>query len=93
MDWGHPWSIVASVRYPTARRRMMVLGKSLLLPLLAAGSAAVDISVSSSGGNRTSNIQYGIMEEVFCLPTGPGWHNSYMNRKSTIAATAGFTLN
>ncbi|RJE25215.1 alpha-N-arabinofuranosidase A [Aspergillus sclerotialis] len=41
----------------------MVLPKLLLLPLLAAGSAAVDISVSSSGGNKTSNIQYGIMEE------------------------------
>ena len=42
----------------------MVLRKFLLLPLLAACSAAVDISVSSSGGNKTSNIQYGIMEEV-----------------------------
>lgn len=44
----------------------MVMRKFLsLLPLLAAGSAAVDISVASSGGNSTgNNLQYGIMEEV-----------------------------
>jgi alpha-N-arabinofuranosidase len=51
----------------------MVLRKLLLLPLLAACAAAVDISVASSGGNYTTNLQYGIMEEVFriqgqCIP-------------------------
>jgi alpha-N-arabinofuranosidase len=42
----------------------MLLSKSLLLPLLAACTAAVEISVASSGGNVTTNLQYGIMEEV-----------------------------
>ncbi|KAL4892521.1 glycoside hydrolase superfamily [Aspergillus ambiguus] len=41
----------------------MVFRKLFLLPLLAACSAAVDISVASSGGNFTTNLQYGIMEE------------------------------
>ncbi|KAI9037472.1 alpha-L-arabinofuranosidase A [Aspergillus affinis] len=37
--------------------------KCLLLPLLAACSAAVKITVAKSGGNVTSDLQYGIMEE------------------------------
>lgn len=41
----------------------MLLPKSILLPLLAACTAAVEISVASSGGNVTTNLQYGIMEE------------------------------
>ncbi|RHZ73114.1 hypothetical protein CDV55_108270 [Aspergillus turcosus] len=41
----------------------MLLSKSLLLPLLAACTAAVEISVASSGGNVTTNLQYGLMEE------------------------------
>ncbi|EAW14375.1 alpha-L-arabinofuranosidase A [Aspergillus clavatus NRRL 1] len=41
----------------------MVLPKLLLLPLLAACSAAVKISVASFGGNVTTGLQYGIMEE------------------------------
>lgn len=36
----------------------------LLLSLLAVGGAAVEISVAASGGNATSNLLYGIMEEV-----------------------------
>ncbi|KKK21748.1 alpha-L-arabinofuranosidase A [Aspergillus ochraceoroseus] len=34
-----------------------------LLPLLAVSCAAVQISVKSSGGNFTSSLEYGIMEE------------------------------
>ncbi|KAB8070547.1 glycoside hydrolase superfamily [Aspergillus leporis] len=41
----------------------MMLRKCFLLPLLAACGAAVEITVASSGGNATSGIQYGIMEE------------------------------
>lgn len=41
-----------------------MLRKRFLLPLLAACGAAVEISVASSGGNATSGLQYGIMEEV-----------------------------
>ncbi|GIJ98194.1 hypothetical protein Aspvir_000309 [Aspergillus viridinutans] len=41
----------------------MLLSNSLLLPLLAACTAAVEISVASSGGNVTTNLQYGLMEE------------------------------
>lgn len=37
----------------------------LLLPLLASYSAAVQITVAKSGGNATSGLQYGAMEEVF----------------------------
>ncbi|KAF7625141.1 putative vacuolar segregation protein [Aspergillus flavus] len=40
-----------------------MLRKRFLLPLLAACGAAVEISVASSGGNATSGLQYGIMEE------------------------------
>lgn len=48
-----------------------MLRKRFLLPLLAACSAAVEISVASSGGNATSGLQYGIMEEVGSpLPSG-----------------------
>lgn len=36
----------------------------LLVSLLAVCGAAVEISVASEGGNATSNLQYGIMEEV-----------------------------
>lgn len=37
----------------------------LLLPLLASYGAAVQITVAKSGGNATSGLQYGAMEEVF----------------------------
>ncbi|KAJ5555861.1 Glycoside hydrolase superfamily [Penicillium sp. DV-2018c] len=40
-----------------------MLGKYLLLPLLASYGAAVTISVAKSGGNATSGLQYGAMEE------------------------------
>ncbi|KAJ6134708.1 hypothetical protein N7523_001030 [Penicillium sp. IBT 18751x] len=40
-----------------------MLTEYLLLPLLATYSAAVQISVAKSGGNATSNLQYGVMEE------------------------------
>jgi hypothetical protein len=43
-----------------------MLRKYLLLPLLASYGAAVTISVAKSGGNATSGLQYGAMEEV-CL--------------------------
>lgn len=46
----------------------MVFRELFLLPLVAAGCAAVDISVASSGGNFTSPLQYGIMEEVITYP-------------------------
>jgi len=42
-----------------------MLREYLLLPLLASYSAAVQISVAKSGGNATTNLQYGAMEEVF----------------------------
>ena len=41
-----------------------MLHKYLLLPLLASYGAAVTISVAKSGGNATSGLQYGAMEEV-----------------------------
>ncbi|CAL5867144.1 uncharacterized protein PFLUO_LOCUS1356 [Penicillium psychrofluorescens] len=41
----------------------MVLAKHLLLSLLASCSAAYQISVAKSGGNATTNLQYGVMEE------------------------------
>jgi alpha-N-arabinofuranosidase len=41
-----------------------MLGQYLLLPLLASYGAAVTISVAKSGGNATSGLQYGAMEEV-----------------------------
>ncbi|GMF67847.1 unnamed protein product [Aspergillus oryzae] len=41
-----------------------MLREYFLLPLLAACGAAVEISVASSGGNATSGLQYGIMEEL-----------------------------
>ncbi|KAJ5125069.1 uncharacterized protein N7515_008894 [Penicillium bovifimosum] len=40
-----------------------MLRKYLLLPLLASYGAAVTISVAKSGGNVTTNLQYGAMEE------------------------------
>ncbi|KAJ5193570.1 hypothetical protein N7449_009712 [Penicillium cf. viridicatum] len=40
-----------------------MLHKYLLLPLLASYGAAVTISVAKSGGNATSGLQYGAMEE------------------------------
>ncbi|KAJ5953066.1 Glycoside hydrolase superfamily [Penicillium vulpinum] len=40
-----------------------MLYKYLLLPLLASYGAAVTISVAKSGGNATSGLQYGAMEE------------------------------
>ncbi|KAJ5085108.1 hypothetical protein N7532_009879 [Penicillium argentinense] len=40
-----------------------MLHRYLLLPLLASCSAAVTISVAKSGGNATTNLQYGAMEE------------------------------
>ncbi|KAJ5706720.1 hypothetical protein N7488_006521 [Penicillium malachiteum] len=40
-----------------------MLREYLLLPLLAAYSAAYTITVAKSGGNVTSNLQYGAMEE------------------------------
>ncbi|KAJ5223143.1 uncharacterized protein N7469_009383 [Penicillium citrinum] len=40
-----------------------MLQRYLLLPLLASCSAAVTISVAKSGGNATTNLQYGAMEE------------------------------
>jgi alpha-N-arabinofuranosidase len=43
-----------------------MLQKYILLPLLATCSAAVTISVAKSGGNATTNLQYGAMEEVNC---------------------------
>lgn len=51
----------------------MLLSKSLLLPLLAACTAAVEISVASSGGNVTTNLQYGLMEEVIPHRTPAPW--------------------
>jgi alpha-N-arabinofuranosidase len=42
-----------------------MLHKYLLLPLLASYGAAVTISVAKTGGNSTSGLQYGAMEEVF----------------------------
>lgn len=44
-----------------------MLQQYLLLPLLASCSAAVTISVAKSGGNATTNLQYGAMEEVSYL--------------------------
>ncbi|KAJ5698819.1 hypothetical protein N7462_000824 [Penicillium macrosclerotiorum] len=40
-----------------------MLREYLLLPLLASYAAAVQISVAKSGGNVTTNLQYGAMEE------------------------------
>ncbi|KAJ5999699.1 hypothetical protein N7481_000108 [Penicillium waksmanii] len=40
-----------------------MLQRYLLFPLLASCSAAVTISVAKSGGNATTNLQYGAMEE------------------------------
>ncbi|KAJ5307027.1 hypothetical protein N7508_006042 [Penicillium antarcticum] len=40
-----------------------MLGQYLILPLLASYGAAVTISVAKSGGNATSGLQYGAMEE------------------------------
>ncbi|KAI9935036.1 hypothetical protein ASPWEDRAFT_44615 [Aspergillus wentii DTO 134E9] len=40
-----------------------MIRKYLLTSFLAACTAAVEISVASSGGNTTSGLQYGIMEE------------------------------
>jgi hypothetical protein len=51
---------------------LMMLRKCFLLPLLAACGAAVEITVASSGGNATSGIQYGIMEEVGPSPEENG---------------------
>lgn len=42
-----------------------MLAEYLLLPLLASYAAAVQISVAKSGGNVTTNLQYGAMEEVW----------------------------
>jgi len=42
----------------------MVRAKHLLLPLLASCSGAYQISVAKSGGNVTTSLQYGVMEEV-----------------------------
>ena len=41
-----------------------MLREYLLLPLLASASAAYTISVAKSGGNATTNLQYGVMVEV-----------------------------
>jgi hypothetical protein len=43
-----------------------MLAEYLLLPLLASYASAVQISVAKSGGNVTTGLQYGAMEEV-CL--------------------------
>ncbi|KAF7716533.1 Non-reducing end alpha-L-arabinofuranosidase [Penicillium ucsense] len=40
-----------------------MLAQSLLLPLLASYATAVKVSVAGSGGNATTNLQYGAMEE------------------------------
>lgn len=41
-----------------------MLVQSLLLPVLASCVTAVRVSVAQSGGNVTTNLQYGAMEEV-----------------------------
>jgi alpha-N-arabinofuranosidase len=41
-----------------------MLAEYLLLPLLASYASAVQISVAKSGGNVTTGLQYGAMEEV-----------------------------
>lgn len=43
-----------------------MLAEYFLLPLLASYASAVQISVAKSGGNVTTGLQYGAMEEV-CL--------------------------
>lgn len=43
---------------------MAPVKQALLGALFAASSAAVDIIVSSSGGNETSGHQYGFLHEV-----------------------------
>lgn len=47
----------------------------LLLPLLASFGAAVQISVAKSGGNVTTNLQYGMMEEVCMSWDNVVWHD------------------
>ncbi|KAJ5081109.1 hypothetical protein N7456_013347 [Penicillium angulare] len=43
--------------------RAAMLREYLILPLLASYGAAYTISVAKSGGNSTTNLQYGVMEE------------------------------
>ena len=62
-----------------------MLRKYLLLPLLASYGAAVTISVAKSGGNATSGLQYGAMEEVFDLRAHCCVGSNSRFRKSTTA--------
>lgn len=66
-----PWSIqdrICELHRLVENHNRIMLRKYLLLPLLASCSAAVQISVARSGGNATTNLQYGVMEEVCRVP-------------------------
>jgi hypothetical protein len=48
---------------------VLVKAATAMLAILASIAHAVDIAVSGNGGNKTSEIPYGLMHEVHLIDT------------------------